>query len=510
MNVRFLLIITVVTLNIRLTTLNCLAQGIGINTSGNPADSSAILDVNFNNKGMLIPRLTTTERNAISNPANSLLIFNTTIQCFQAYYAAGAIWVSISCIDNQLPGSLPDSAGYISGSNFICCPLNGISYFVPPIQNATGYVWLYSGTGVTISSFTNPVLLNFSASATSGVLTVMGTNTAGFGPVSASYAITVNHLPAAPESGIHIPSDGQIIWNWSAVSGAVGYKYNTNNNYNTAIDNGASISCTQTGLLCNNSYSLYVWAYNLCGHSAATILSQSTTASCCSPLVDSRDGQNYNIVKIGSQCWMAQNLNYGTFVPISVGGQDPPGIQKYCQSQFDVDNSACLFGGLYEWAEMLNGSSGCNGTGVPPDDNCSIPVQGICPVGWHIPSHYEWTTLEKNAGSDPAAFPYDTTTNNLYLGVDEGGNLKEAGLTHWVDPNLGATNSSGFSAIPGSMGSWNGQFILGGYGRSGYWWSSTDSGTYSAWLRSMNYDKAKVIRSKMSKTYALSVRCVKN
>jgi len=81
---------------------------------------------------------------------------------------------------------------------------------------------------------------------------------------------------SAPVFGTHIASQTQIVWNWNTVSGAEGYKYNTVNNYATATDNGISITWTQTGLTCNTSYVLYVWAYNFCGYSSPTTLVQNT------------------------------------------------------------------------------------------------------------------------------------------------------------------------------------------------------------------------------------------
>jgi len=86
---------------------------VGINTTGNNPHSSAMLDVAADGAtkgGLLIPRMTTAERNSISNPANSLLIFNTTTQCFEAYNANTSTWVAFGCIDCQLPGAFSASA----------------------------------------------------------------------------------------------------------------------------------------------------------------------------------------------------------------------------------------------------------------------------------------------------------------------------------------------------------------------------------------------------------------
>src|ERR1051325_11630044 len=88
-------------------------------------------------------------------------------------------------------------------------------------------------------------------------------------------------------------------------------------------------------------------------------------------------------------------------------------------------------------------------------NNDSVPsgVQGICPAGWHLPSDAEWKLLEMNLGMSQAET--DTTE---WRGTTEGGKLKEAGTFHWSVPNTGATDSSGFGALPGGLRFSNGWF----------------------------------------------------
>src|SRR5690606_11401825 len=91
---------------------------------------------------------------------------------------------------------LPGVAGNISGTATLCQGSTGIAYHVPAISNATSYTWTYTGTGITINNETSKdITIDFSNSATSGVLTVTGNNDCGVGTVSANYAITVNPLP---------------------------------------------------------------------------------------------------------------------------------------------------------------------------------------------------------------------------------------------------------------------------------------------------------------------------
>ncbi len=225
---------------------------------------------------------------------------------------------------------------------------------------------------------------------------------------------------------------------------------------------------------------------------------------CGDDFTDVRDGKIYKTVKIGVQCWMAKTLNYGNYVTVATG-QGGAGTQKYCQNLSGVDDPICPLGGLYEWDEMMDGSTTCNGTGAPPNDKCVTVIQGICPTGWHIPSHYEWTTLEKNIGSNPGAFPYDIITSG-WLGTDEGGNLKQTGITNWTSPNT-ATNSSGFTALPGGS-SLSGSF--GNVGNYGYGWSSTESSGTNAWFRGLYYTEARSARFNANKLNGFYVRCVKD
>src|SRR3990172_7437285 len=89
-------------------------------------------------------------------------------------------------------------------------------------------------------------------------------------------------------------------------------------------------------------------------------------------LHDNRNCTDYPIEKIGNQWWMTENLNYGTYVPATspqVSGT------KFCQNLSGVNDATCPMGGLYEWANLMQGSATCNGTGAPPDDKCATPAQ---------------------------------------------------------------------------------------------------------------------------------------
>ena len=292
-----------------------------------------------------------------------------------------------------------------------------------------------------------------------------------------------NSGPSTPSEGTHVAAPTQIIWNWNPVTCATGYRWNTANDYNTATDLGTAISKTETGLVCNTTYTRYVWAYNAFGHSSSVILSKTTSActSSCSSITDSRDGKVYSTVLIGTQCWMAQNLNVGTKILGRLDQANNSIIEKYCYN--DDENNCTIYGGLYQWDEAMQYS-------VTPG------VQGICPTGWHLPTDAEWTMLTDFLGGLSIA----------------GGKMKEAGYTHWLSPNTGANNTSGFTALPtGAM--WGGGNFS-NFNKYTYFWSSSTNDAYDVfkYCRNLDYDANSVNRydDGCQKPFGFSVRCLQD
>ena len=252
--------------------------GVGINIAGNPANSKSLLDIDatgMNPKaGILIPRMTTAERNIISAPIpESLQIYNTDSHCFEAYYNGG--WVSFGCLGGC---QIPTQPSTITGSGTVCQSQSGVYFSVTNVSGVS-YTWSYSGAGFTIGSGngTNSISANFSTTATLGTLSVLGSNSCG-SSTARTLAITMNFLPAAPTAGTNVPYATQIIWNWNTVSGATGYQWNTSSTYPGAgVNVVASPTYTQTGLASSTAFSLWVWAYNNCGNSTMTTLPQTTT-----------------------------------------------------------------------------------------------------------------------------------------------------------------------------------------------------------------------------------------
>jgi uncharacterized protein (TIGR02145 family) len=187
------------------------------------------------------------------------------------------------------------------------------------------------------------------------------------------------------------------------------------------------------------------------------------------------EGYNYSTVQIGNQCWFSENCRYLPEVsPSSTGNETDPYYYVYDYEGTDVTAAQATenfttYGVLYNWPAVM--------------------TEGICPSGWHIPSDGEFTELTDFLG-----------------GIVAGGKMKEAGYDHWNSPNTGATNSSGFTGLPG------GYRDSGGFsanGDSGYWWSASESGSYS-WRRVLHYFNVDVYRYANNRNYGFSARCVRD
>ena len=186
-------------------------------------------------------------------------------------------------------------------------------------------------------------------------------------------------------------------------------------------------------------------------------------------------------IQIGTQKWMTQNLNTSFYrngdtihyvTDATEWANTTAGA--WCYYNNDPLNGE-IYGKLYNWYAVKDSTHG-----------------GLAPLGWHIPTDTEWTTLTTTLGGTSLA----------------GGKMKSAGTTRWTTPNTGATNSSGFAGLPGGLRYGIGSF--GTIGGNGYWWSSTEGGTAYAWLRDLVYNSSSLDRHGGDKTIGFSVRCLRD
>jgi len=203
-------------------------------------------------------------------------------------------------------------------------------------------------------------------------------------------------------------------------------------------------------------------------------------ASCTTSSLKDIDGNNYKTVTIGKQTWMAENLKTTRLkdgIPIPVVFENDAWIKlttpSCCWYFNDEKENKDVYGGLYNWY--------------------AVNSNKLCPEGWHVPADSEWMTLVSSL---------DDLTGTI------GGKLKEKGTDHWKIPNSGATNESGFRALPGGYRSLEG--VFNSKGIAGYWWSSTEYNAPSSYFWTLQYKLVTTLKYRSEKFCGFSVRCIKD
>ena len=187
-------------------------------------------------------------------------------------------------------------------------------------------------------------------------------------------------------------------------------------------------------------------------------------------------------VSIGSQVWQTKNLNVDRFrngdpIPEAKTKEEWDAAEKrgqpaWCYYENNASNGS-IYGKLYNWYAATDS-------------------RGICPSGWHLPSDKEWTALTNYLGGENVA----------------GSKMKATGTAYWQTSNIGVTNESGFSALPGGYRIYDGSFK--GIRNYAFFWSATENGNYFAWYRILTNDTGKVNRYNFDNSFVASVRCLRN
>ncbi len=186
------------------------------------------------------------------------------------------------------------------------------------------------------------------------------------------------------------------------------------------------------------------------------------------------DGNVYNTVVIGNQTWLKENLKSlhycdGTLIPEVVAYNND-------------DSLGVIYGLLYTWDAAMKGLT-------------EPGVQGVCPCDWHVPTDEEWTILENYLGGPGVA----------------GGKMKESGTEHWSSPNTGATNSSGFKALPaGEFDAYYNPNTFQLLNTHAVFWTSTQINQTKARERYLSYDNAASSIYDWYKVMKYSIRCIKD
>lgn len=240
--------------------INILIAQVGINENGNPPDPSAMLDISSSSKGILIPRLTTIQRDAITNPAQSLIIYNVTTRCLEIY--ENSQWNQIWCYSCPPPSGLTANAS----PNPIC---EGQSLSLS--ASATGAtIWSWTGPNGFTSSSQNPTINNITLSQ-AGTYSVVASNSCGStNPVDVT--VTVNTAPSTPGTitgNTSICAGQTATYSISPVSGATSYVWTVPSGSTITSGQGTTSIQVQFG---STSGNISVYASNDCGNSSSSQL----------------------------------------------------------------------------------------------------------------------------------------------------------------------------------------------------------------------------------------------
>ena len=450
---------------------------VGINTDNNPPDNSAMLDVKSTEKGLLPPRMTYEQRNAIPDPAEGLMIFCTncnqdgtgTITIFQ-----GGLWINIagSCV---VPAS-PPAGSYIPSVTEMTWKWNRV-----PI--VTGYKWN------TTNDYATAINMGTDTSKTETGLTcwtsydryVWAYNVCG-NSSARTLSQTTSQIPfsPAPTAGVNVAGTFSIIWNWNSVAGATGYKWSLTNDYNAATDMATSTTITETGLTCGTSYTRFVWAYNSCGYSTPLSFIQ-TTMAC--PICGTSITINHvagavapvtktttyftdtNIPGELTKCWITSNLG-SDHQATSVSDNTEASAGWYWQFNrkqgYKHDGSTRTPNTT--WTSSISETSDW----LIANDPCNIEIGGT----WRIPTYTEWYNVSYTGGWTSWAGPW-----NSGLKLHAAGDLTSDGS-------------------------------LNNRGSYGYYWSSAQYDATSG--RKLYFNSGSSYMNTSSKAYGFSVRCVRD
>ena len=513
---------------------------VGISNDNSDPDPSAMLDVKSTSKGILVPRMTIAERNAISSPASGLLVFCTDNSHYfsnkgtpavpnwimissqwlnngnNIYFNSGNVGIGVAsptALSLQVNGKIGATYGSVTSPGFTFD--NGIentgfsspaAFSISFITQATekmrlnqagalgiGTVSPSAASLVEISSTTKGFLpprmtyaqRNAIVNPAEGLMVFCtNCNTDGSGVISfyengfwRSVSLTCIK-PVTPLKVNPVQMNTQIIWNWSAVPIANGYKWHTSNNFTAATDMGTATTKTETGLTQGTSYTRYVWSYNACGNSEPLII-QGQALTCGSSFAKTHTagtvaavtktvtyGSVTNIPGETSKCWITRNL----------GATQPPNT---------VDDATEASAGWY-WQFNRKQGYQHDGTTRTPNttwitsisensdwESASDPCSLLLGVAWRIPTRTEWTN------------------------VDATGN--------WIEWN-GPFNSGLQMHGAGNLNNLTGLLVL--RGSDGNYLSSTQNSLTSCWV--LGFDGGGSNMASGNKAAGRSVRCIRD
>ena len=399
----------------------------------------------------------------------------------------------VPCVTTAVPGAptaVVATAGNASAS----------VVFVAPTNNGGSAITSYTVTSnpatSPVTGATSPINVTGLTNGTAYTFTVVATNAVGNSIASAaSTAVTPaapNTIPGAPTAVVATACNTTVSVSFVAPTnngGSVVTGYTVTSNPSTSPVTGATSPINVTGLTNGTAYTFTVVATNVVGNSLASLASTAVTPT---PTITDIDGNLYNIVNIGTQCWTKENLkvtkyNDGiTAIPDETANNAGWGTLGYgARAEYPgVAGYVSTYGYLYNWQAV----AGIITAGGAPD-----PTKNICPLGWYVPTDMDWTTLTD------------------FLGPNPGTKLKE-NSTLWTI-NTG-TDDFDFSGLPSGFRGFNGSFF--DVNSITYFWSADRIGpSNDVWNRSLNLfngllNRVNFVSYDGIKSVGASVRCLKD
>jgi uncharacterized protein (TIGR02145 family) len=394
---------------------------------------------------------------------------------------------------------LPVSVTATPSSNPVCSGVS-VTFTATPVNGGSSpaYQWYVNGTPV--NGATNVTYSYVPVDGDDVMVTLTSSATCATGNPAPSPVVPMTVITGVPVSISIAPSvyavmpGTQVTFTATPVNGgsAPAYQWKVNGSvvgtntstHTYAPGNNDKITCVMTSSLTGCTTN------NPATSNQVVMIVYITGSPCAGIATVTHSGLVYNTVQVGTQCWLRENMNVGSMISGTVEQTNNSVLEKYCYNNLEANCK--VYGGMYQWAEMVqylnNATNTTNWSPVPTGN-----VQGICPTGWHIPTNAEWGTMMTYLGGLTVA----------------GAKIKQVGLNHFNNPNTGATNTSGYTAIPGGQRWSDGTFHYMNMSTAYYTITSGGAAT-DVYYGGASYSTGAGTNGQFYKVTGCSVRCMKD
>jgi hypothetical protein len=405
---------------------------VGVGTSA-PV-SSAVAEFASTTNGVLLPRMTRAQRNAINSPAEGLMVYCTTCGTngSLSIFTNGA-WMTFSpcAIASPAAGSPVMSQGQIIW-NWLA------------VSGAAGYKWNTTADYETAVDLNTAITKTETGTICETTYTryVWAYSSCGESAMTTLTTTVPPAVPAAPVAAAHVATQTSIVWNWNSVTDATGYKWNTTDDYGSAIDMGTATTRSETDIICGTSYTRYVWAYNGCGYSLSAALNQATVAcwacgistltinhvaGAVAPVTKTTTyGTVTNIPGELTKCWITSNLGSDhQATAVSDATEASAGWHWQFNRKQGYKHDGTTRTPNTTWISNISETSDW----ITANDPCNLELGST----WHLPTYTEWYNVDNTGGWTTWTAPWGS-----------GLKLHAAGYLDYTIGSLGSRGSLGF------------------------------------------------------------------